>query len=31
VLKRWQEALDVKGFSADNSEGILVWDEQESS
>lgn len=29
VLKRWQEALDVKGFAADNTEGILVWDEQE--
>lgn len=28
VLERWQEALDVKGFSADNSEGYLVWDEQ---
>jgi len=29
VLKRWQEALDVKGFAADNTEGILVWDEKE--
>ena len=29
VLKRWQEALDVKGFAADNTEGILVWNEQE--
>jgi 3-hydroxyisobutyrate dehydrogenase len=27
VHKRWQEALDVKGFSADNSEAILVWEE----
>ena len=26
VLKRWQEALDVKGFSADNSEAIQIWD-----
>jgi 3-hydroxyisobutyrate dehydrogenase len=30
VQKRWQEALDVKGFSADNSEAILVWDEMTS-
>ena len=26
VHKRWQEALDVKGFSADNTEAIQVWD-----
>ena len=26
VHKRWQEALDAKGFSADNSEAIQVWD-----
>ena len=26
VLKRWQEALDVKGFNADNSEAIQIWD-----
>lgn len=26
VHKRWQEALDVKGFSADNSEAFQVWD-----
>ena len=30
VLKRWQEALDVKGFSADNSEAIQVWDGESS-
>lgn len=30
VLERWQEALDEKGFSADNSEGYLVWDESTS-
>ena len=26
VHERWREALDAKGFSADNSEGYLVWD-----
>lgn len=31
VLRRWQEALDVKGFSADNSEAIQVWDAESSS
>lgn len=30
VHKRWQEALDVKGFSADNSEAIQVWDDDSS-
>lgn len=31
VHKRWQEALDVKGFSADNSEAIQVWDDEASA
>lgn len=29
VHKRWQEALDEKGFSADNTEAIQVWDEKD--
>jgi len=27
ALTRWKEALDAKGFSADNSEAYQVWDE----
>ncbi|MDA9909742.1 NAD(P)-dependent oxidoreductase [Gammaproteobacteria bacterium] len=29
VHKRWQEALDEKGFSADNTEAIQVWNEKD--
>jgi 3-hydroxyisobutyrate dehydrogenase len=29
VHKRWQDALDKKGFSADNTEAIQVWDEKD--
>lgn len=31
ALKRWQEALDAREFSADNSEAIQVWDAMEDS
>jgi len=30
VLKRWQEALEQKEFSADNTEAIMVWDDMEN-